>query len=168
MSSPNSILTPSSQSVSCATTTALPRSTKNQSRYTETRQKSSKATAYQTVSGAYPSIPNNHKRTPCSPNKHKETSFNGSMPPPSVQVSAHSSRPPNEIFSSPGHSYTQSHSPVLATFHSHCQKPSQPTTTTSSPTIHRRDTTGKSHPHTIPHHLRSDSRSQTTNRQLLQ
>ena len=102
MSSPSSILTPLSPSVSYATTTALPRLTKNQSRYTDTTHKSSKATAYQTVSGAYPSIPTNHKRTPCSPKKHKETSFNGSMQPPSVQVSALSSRPPNEIFSSPG------------------------------------------------------------------
>ena len=102
MSSPSSILTPLSPSVSYATTTALPRLTKNQSRYTDTTNKSSKATTYQTVSGAYPSIPTNHKRTPCSPKKHKETSFNGSMQPPSVQVSALSSRLPNEIFSSPG------------------------------------------------------------------
>ena len=98
MSSPSSILTPLSPSVFYATTTALPRLTKNQSRYTDTTNKSSKATAYQTVSGAYPSIPTNHKRTPCSPKKHKETSFNGSMQPPSVQVSALSLRPPNEIF----------------------------------------------------------------------
>ena len=70
MSSPSSILTPLSPSVSYATTTALPRLTKNQSRYTDTTHKSSKATAYQTVSGAYPSIPTNHKRTPCSSKLH--------------------------------------------------------------------------------------------------
>ena len=102
MSSPSSILTPLSPSVSYATMTALARLTKNQSRYTNTTNKSSKAIAYQMVSGAYPSIPTNHKRTPCSPNKHKETSFNGSMQPPSVQVSALSSRLPNEISSSHG------------------------------------------------------------------
>ena len=167
MSSPISILTPLSPLVSYATTTALPRLTKNQSRYTDTTNKSSKATAYQMVSGAYPSIPTNHKRTPCCPKKHKETSFNGSMQPPSVQVTALSSRPPNEIFSSPAQSYTQSHSLVLATFPCHHQRPSQPTMTTSPQTIHRRDTTN-SHPHTNSHHLRSDSRSKTTNRQLLQ
>ena len=102
MSSPSSILTPLSPSVSYATTTALPRLTKNQSRYTDTRNKSSTASAYPTVSGAYPSIPTRHKRTPCSLNKHNETSFGGSMQPPSVQVSALSSRPSNEISSSPG------------------------------------------------------------------
>ena len=102
MSSPSSILTPLSPLVSYATTTALPRLTKNQSRYTDTTNKSSTAIAYQTVSGAYPSIPTNHKRTPCSPNKHKETLFNGSMQPPSVQVSALSLRPSNEISSSSG------------------------------------------------------------------
>ena len=57
MSSPSSILTPLSPSVSYATTTALPCLTKNQSRYTDTTNKSSTAIAYQTVSGAYPSIP---------------------------------------------------------------------------------------------------------------
>ena len=102
MSSQSSILTTSSPSVSYATMTALPHLTKHQSGSTDTTPKSSKATAYQTVSGAYPSIPNNHKRTPCSQNKHKETLFNGSMPPPSVQVSALSSRLPNAIFSSRG------------------------------------------------------------------
>ena len=102
MSSPSSIRTLSSPSVSSATMTALPRLTKNQSRSTGTTPQSSKATAYQTVSGAYPSIPTNHKPTPCSPNKHNETSFNGSTPPPSVQVSALSLRPPNETFSPPG------------------------------------------------------------------
>ena len=102
MSSPSSILTPLSPLVFYATTTALPRLTKNQSTYTATTNKSSMAIAYQTVSGAYPSIPTNHKRMPCSPNKHKETLFNGSMQPPSVQVSALSSRPSNEISSSPG------------------------------------------------------------------
>ena len=102
MSSPSSIHTPSSPSVSSATTTASPRLTKNQSTSTDTIPQSSKATAYQTVSGAYPYIPTNHKPTPCSPNKHNETSFNGSMPPPSVPASALSSRPPNEIFSPPG------------------------------------------------------------------
>ena len=102
MSSPSSILTPLSPSVSYATTTALPRLTKNQSRYTDTTNKSSTAIAYQTVSGAYPSIPTRHKRTPCSQNKHNETSFSGSMQPPSVQVSALSSRLSNEISSSPG------------------------------------------------------------------
>ena len=102
MSSPSSIHTPSSPPVSSATTTASPRLTKNQSRSTDTTPQSSKATAYQTVSGAYPSIPTNHKPTPCSPNKHNKTSFTGSTPPPSVQVSALSSRPLNKIFSPPG------------------------------------------------------------------
>ena len=62
----SSILTPLSPSVSYATTTALPRLTKNQSRYTDTTNKSSTAFAYQTASGAYPSIPPRNKRTPCS------------------------------------------------------------------------------------------------------
>ena len=102
MSSPSSILTPLSPSVSYATTTALPLLTNNLSRYTDTTNKSSKAIAYPTVSGACPSIRTNHKRMLWFPNKHKETSFNGSMQPPSVQASALSSRPPNEMFSSPG------------------------------------------------------------------
>ena len=102
MSSPSSIHTPSSPSVSSATTTASPHLTKNQSRSTDTTPQSTKATAYQTVSGAYPSIPTNHKPTPCSLSKHNETSFNGSTPPPSVPVSALSSRPPNKTFSPPG------------------------------------------------------------------
>ena len=102
MSSRSLIHTPSSLSVSSATMTALPRLTKNQSRSTNTTPQSSKATAYQMVSGASPSIPTNHRPTPCSPNKHNETSSNGSTPPPSVQVSALSSRPPNAIFSPPG------------------------------------------------------------------
>ena len=88
--------------MSSATTTASPRLTKNQSKSTYTTPQSSKATAYQTVSGAYPSIPINHKPMPCSPNKHNETLFNGSTPPPSVQVSALSLRPPNKFFSPPG------------------------------------------------------------------
>ena len=102
MSSPSSIHTPSSPSVSSATTTASPRLTKNQSRSTDTTAQSSTSTAYQTVSKAYPSIPTNHKPTPCSPNKHNETSSNGSTPPPSVKVSALSSSPPNKFFSPPG------------------------------------------------------------------
>ena len=88
--------------MSSATTTASPCLTKNQCRSTDTTPQSSKATAYQTVSGAYPSIPTNHKPMPCSPNKHNETSSNGSTLPPSVQVSALSSRPPNAIVSPPG------------------------------------------------------------------
>ena len=84
------------------TTTASPRLTKNQSRSTNTTPQSSKATVFQTVSGAYPSIPTNHKPMHYSQNKHNGTLFNGSTPPPSVPVSALSSRPPNEIFSSPG------------------------------------------------------------------
>ena len=102
MSSPSSIRTPSSPSVSFATTTASPLLTKNRSKSTDTSHQSSKAPADQTISGVYPYIPNNHKPTPCSPNKHNENSSNGSMPLPSVQVSALSSRPLNEIFSSPG------------------------------------------------------------------
>ena len=102
MSSPSSIRTPSSPSVSFATTTASPLLTKNWSKSTDTTPQSSKAPTYQTVSGVYPYIPNNHKPTPCSLNKHNETSFNGSTPLPSVQVSALSLRPPNKIFSSPG------------------------------------------------------------------
>ena len=166
MSSPNSIHTLSSPSVSYATTTASPRLTKNQSRSTDTTPQSSKATIFQMVSGAYPSIPTNHKPMHCSPNKHNGTLFNGSMPLPSVPVSALSSRQPNEIFSSPG--------PILhpKSFNATCnrphrQRPSQPTMTTSPQTIHRRDTTN-SHHHTNSHHLHSDSRSQTTNRKLLQ
>ena len=88
MCSHSSIHTPSSPSVSSATTTASPCLTKNQSRSTDTTPQSSKATTYQMVSGAYPSIPTNHKPTPCSPNKHNETSFNGSTLSPSVQVPA--------------------------------------------------------------------------------
>ena len=102
MSSRSSIRTPSSPSVSFATTTALPLLTKNRSKSTDTTHQFSKDPAYQTVSGVYPYIPNNHKPTPCSPNKHNETSFNGSTPLPSVQVSALSLRLLNEIFSSPG------------------------------------------------------------------
>ena len=102
MSSPSSIHTPSSPSVSSATTTASPCLTKNQCRSTDTTHPSYKATAYQMVSGVYPSIPTNHKPTPCSPNKHNETSSNGSTPPPSVQVSTLFSRPPNAISSPPG------------------------------------------------------------------
>ena len=48
MSSPSSILTPLSPSVSYATTTALPLLTNNPSRYTDTTNKSSKAIAYLT------------------------------------------------------------------------------------------------------------------------
>ena len=102
MSSPSSIRTPTSPSVSFATMTASPLLTKNRSKSSDTTPQSSKATAYQTVSGVYPYIPTNHKPTPCSPNKHNETSFNGSTPLPSVQVSALSSRRPNETFSPPG------------------------------------------------------------------
>ena len=40
-------------------------------------------------------------------------------------------------------SYTPSHSTLLATFHFHCQRPSQPTTTTSPQTIQQRDTTNQ-------------------------
>ena len=61
--------------------------------------------------------------------------------------------------------YTPSHSQVLATIHCHCQRPSQPTTTTSPQTILQRDTTNTHH-HTHSHHLRSDCRSQTTSWQL--
>ena len=99
MSSPNSIHTLSSPLVSYATTTASPCLTKNQSRSTDTTPQSSKATIFQMVSGAYPSIPTNHKPMHCSPNKHNGTLFNGSTPLPSVPVSALSSRQPNEIFS---------------------------------------------------------------------
>ena len=167
MSSPSSIHTPSSPSVSSATTTASPRLTKNLSRSTDTIPQSSKAIAYQTVSGAYPSIPTNHKQTPCSPNKHNETLSNGSMPPPSVQVSALSSRPPNKFFRHLAPSYTPSHSPLLTTVRCHRQRPSQPTMTTSPQTIQQRDTTNAHH-NMHSHHLQSDSRSQTTHRQLLQ
>ena len=156
MSSPSSIRTPSSPSVSFATTTALPLLTKNWSKSTNTTPQSSKAPAYQTVSGVYPYIPNNHKPTPCSPNKHNETSFNGSMLPPSVQVSALSSRPPNEIFRHLAQPYTPSHLQVLATIRCHRQRPSQPTTTTLPQTILQRDTTNTHH-HTHSHHLRSNS-----------
>ena len=102
ISSPNSIHTLSSPSVSYATTTALPRLTKNQSRSTSTTPQSSKVTVFQTVSGAYPSIPTHHKPMHCSPNKHNGTLSNGSTLLPSAQVSALSSRPPNIIFSSHG------------------------------------------------------------------
>ena len=102
MSSPSSIRTPTSPSVSFATMTASPLLTKNRSKSSDTTPQSSKAPAYQTVSRVYPYIPTNHKPTPCSPNKHNETSFNGSTPLPSVQVSALSSRRPNETFSPPG------------------------------------------------------------------
>ena len=102
MSSPSSIHTVSSPSASSATTTASPHLTKIPSRSTNRAHKSSKATVFQMVSGAYPSIPTNHKPMPCSPNKHNGTLFNDSTPLPSVQVSALSSKPPNEIFSSPG------------------------------------------------------------------
>ena len=75
-----------------------PRLTKNQSRSTGTTPQSSKVTIFQTVSGAYPSIPTHDKPMHCSPNKHNRTLSNGSTPPPSAQVSALSSRPPNAIF----------------------------------------------------------------------
>ena len=166
MSSPSSIRTPLSPSVSYATTTALPCLTKNQSRYTDTTNKSSKATTYQMVSGAYPTIPTNHKRTPCSP---KNTKRPRSMASCSRLQSKYQHFPRGhrtKFFRHLAQSYTQSHSPVLATFPCRRQRPSQPTTTTSPQTIHRRDTTN-SHPHTNSHHLRSDSRSKTTNRQLL-
>ena len=167
MSSPNSICTLSSPSVSYATTTASPRLTKNQSRSTDTTPQSSKATVFQTVSGASPSIPTNHKPMHYSQNKHNGTLFNGSTPPPSVPVSALSSRPPNEFFRHLAQSYTPSHLTLLATFNFHRQRPSQPTTTTSPQTIPQRATTN-SHHHMNPHHLCSDSRSQKTNLQLLQ
>ena len=57
MSSPSSIHTLSSPLVSYATTTASQRLTKNQSISTDTTPQSSKATVFQMVSGAYPSIP---------------------------------------------------------------------------------------------------------------
>ena len=148
ISSPSSIHTPSSPSVSSATTTASPHLTKNQSRSTDTTPQSSKAIAYQMVSGAYPSIPTNHKPIPCSTNKHNETLSNGSMPAPSVQVSALSLRPQKEFFRHLAPSYTPSHSPLLTT-------------------VRQTDTTNAHH-HTHSHHLRGDSRSQTTHQQLLQ
>ena len=102
ISTPNSIHTLSSPSVSYVTMTALRHLTKSQSRSTGTTPQSSKVTVFQTVSGAYPSIPTHHKPMHCSPNKHNRTLSNGSTPPPSAQVSALSLRPPNVIFSSHG------------------------------------------------------------------
>ena len=96
--------------------------------------------AYQTVSGVYPYIPNNHKLMPCSPNKHNKTSINATTQPPSVQVSALYLRPPNDFFRHLAQPYIPSHLHVLATIRCHHQRPSQPTTTTSPQTILRRDT----------------------------
>ena len=167
MSSPSSIRTPSSPSVSFVTTTALPLLTKNWSKSTDTTPQSSKAPAYQIVSGVYPYIPNNHKPMPCSRNKHNETSFNGSTPLPSVQVSALPRGHQMKFFCHLAQPYTPSHSQVIATICCHRQRPSQPTMTTSPQTILRRDTTNTHH-HTHSHHLCSNSRSETTNWQLLQ
>ena len=147
MTSPSSILTPLSPSVSYATTTALPRLTKNQSRYTNTTNKSSTAIAHQTASGAYPSIPPRNKRTPCSQNKHNETSFSGSMQPPSVQVSALSSRPSNEISSSPG--------PILhpKSFAGTCSLPLPPSKaiSTNNDNVTANHSTRRSHQLPSPH-----------------
>ena len=149
MSSPSSIRTPSSPLVSFATTTALPLLTKNRSKSTDTTPQSSKAPAYQTVSGVYPYIPNNHKPTPCSPNKHNKTSFNGSTPMPSVQISALSSRPPNEIFSSPG--------PTLhpKSFAGTCNHPLPPpkAISTNNDNVATNHSTKRHHQHPSPHAL---------------
>ena len=113
--------------MSSATTTTSQRLTKNQSISTATTPQSSKATVFRTVSGAYPSIPTNHKPMHCSPNKHNGTLFNGSMPPPSVQVSALSSRPPDELFPSPTHITTRTH-----TIYAAILDPKQPTSNSFS------------------------------------
>ena len=102
-------------------TIALPRSTKHQFKYTDMTKNYSKANTFPAVSGACPSLPTNHKRMPCSPTKHNKTSFNGYMPPPSVQVSALSSRLPNEIFSSPGP--TLPHKSIAGTYNLHLPPP---------------------------------------------
>ena len=167
MSSPSSIHTPSSPSVSSATTTALSRLTKNQSRSTDTTPQSSKATAYQTVSGAYPLFPPTTSQRPVP---RTNTTRPRSMAPCRRLQSKYQHFPQGhgmKFFRYLAQSYTPSHSPLLATVRCHCQRPSQPTTTTSLQTIQRRDTTN-SHHHMHSHHLGSDSRSQTTNRQLLQ
>ena len=149
MSSPSSIRTPSSPSVSFATTTASPLLTKNRSKSTDTTPQSSKAPAYQMVSGVYPYIPNNHKPTPCSPNKHNETSFNGSTPPPSVQVSALSSRPLNEIFSSPGPTL---HPKSFAGTYN-CPLPPPKAISTSNDNVAANHSTKRHHQHPSPHAL---------------
>ena len=149
MSSPNSIHTLSSPSVCYATTTASPHLTKNQSRSTGTTPQSSKATVFQMVSGAYPSIPTNHKPMHCSPNKHNRTLFNGSTPLPSVPVSALSSRQPNKIFSSPG--------PILhpKSFNATCNRPLPPpkAISTNNDNVAANHSLKRHHQLTSPHEL---------------
>ena len=118
-------------------------------RASNTTPQSSKAPAYETVSGVYPYIPNNHKPTPCSPNKHNETSFNGSMPLSSVQVSALSLRPLNEIFLSPG--------PTLhpKSFAGTCYHPLPPpkAISTNNDNVAANHTMKRHHQHPSPHAL---------------
>ena len=85
----------------------------------------------------------------CSPNKHNGTLFNGSTPPPSVQVSALSSRPPNEIFSSPG--------PILhpKSFAATCNLPFPPpkAISTNNDNVATNHSTKRHHQLTPPHKL---------------
>ena len=168
MSSPSSILTPLSPSVSYATTIALPLLTKKIRPDTPTQQTN-------------PPRPSPTKRslepTPLFPpttskrsGSRTNTKRPRSMAPCSRLQSKYQHFPRGRRTKFLRHlaqSYTQSHSPVLATFPCHCQRPSQPTTTTSPQTTHRGDTTS-TNPHTNSHHLHSDSQSKTTNWQLVQ
>ena len=167
MSSPSSTLTPLSPSVSYATTTALPRLTKisqdtltqqtNPPRPSPTKRSLEPTPLFPPTTSECPVPRTNTKRprsmAPCSRLQSKYQHFPRGRRTKFLRHLAQS--------------YTQSHSPVLATFPCHHQRPSQPTTTTSPQTSPRGDTTN-SHPHMNSHHLHSDSRSKTTNRQLVQ
>ena len=135
--------------VSIATTTASPLLTKNRFKSTNTTPQSSKAPTYQMVSGVYPYIPNNHEPMPCSPNNHNENSFNGSMLPPSVQVSALSSRQPNEMFSSPGPTL---HPKSFAGTYNH-PLPLPKAISTNNDNVTANLSMKKHHQHTSPHAL---------------
>ena len=129
--------------------TASPLLTKNWSKSTDTTPQSSKARAYQTGSGVYPYIPNSHKPMACSPNKHNETSFNGSILPPSVQASELSSRPLNTTFSSPGRTLHPK------SFAGTCNHPLPPpkAISTNNDNVAANHSTKRHHQHPSPHAL---------------